>query len=276
MFSDLNVPNRLNRSIDFRAVTLGHDQQLTNYRQEWAERFERDSNHNGSCHLPLRYRYVSSAFPDIGLIFPVMVQILPACSVSSSCLCMFQILFRGLPFLIYRFVLRIFSRCSYTNYVRLVMFSFGFQKAFQRGFEPDDEVFFTRVRILLGHTVSAEINANRRFQRAWKVPRPSSRYSSILWFRPVTYVMRQTVCTPHATLFSFSMPHTFVGYFVFAAFASAFMLKVRNPPFYRHMEQASVLTFAFPAASAPRMFEVHHDGSRIRDLSSHRAPHPHI
>jgi len=26
------------------------------------------------------------------------------------------------------------------------MFSFGFQKAFQRGFEADDEVFFTRVR----------------------------------------------------------------------------------------------------------------------------------
>jgi len=28
------------------------------------------------------------------------------------------------------------------------MFSFGFQEAFQRGFEPDDEIFFTRVRIL--------------------------------------------------------------------------------------------------------------------------------
>jgi hypothetical protein len=38
-----------------------------------------------------------------------------------------------------------FSRRSYTNYARLVMFSFGFQKAFQRGFEDDDEVFFTKV-----------------------------------------------------------------------------------------------------------------------------------
>lgn len=45
------------------------------------------------------------------------------------------------------------------------MFSFGFQKAFQRGFEPDDEVFFTRVRILLGHT---EINANRCFKEPGK------------------------------------------------------------------------------------------------------------
>ena len=36
------------------------------------------------------------------------------------------------------------------------MFSFGFQKAFQRGFEADDEVFFTRVSILLRRAVSTE------------------------------------------------------------------------------------------------------------------------
>jgi hypothetical protein len=34
----------LNRWIGFRKVTLEHDQLLTNYRQEWAERFERDSD----------------------------------------------------------------------------------------------------------------------------------------------------------------------------------------------------------------------------------------
>ena len=192
MFSDPNVPNGLNRSIDFRAVTLEHDQQLTNYRQEWAERFERDSDHNGSCHS--LSRYLSSAFPDIDLIFPVTLQMRPACSVSSSCLCTLQSLIRCLSFLIHRLVLHVVSRCSYTNYARLVMFSFGFQKAFQRGFEPDDEVFFTRVRILPRYTMSAEINANRRYQRAWKAPRPSSQYSSILWFRRVTYVSRQTVC----------------------------------------------------------------------------------
>ncbi|KAH9051376.1 hypothetical protein EDB83DRAFT_1308312 [Lactarius deliciosus] len=39
---------------------------------------------------------------------------------------------------------RIVSRCSYTDYVRLVMFSFGFQEALQRGFQVDDEVFFTK------------------------------------------------------------------------------------------------------------------------------------
>lgn len=145
------MPNGLNRSIDFRAVTLEHDQQLTNYRQEWAERFERDSNPNGSCHLLLRY--LSSTFPNIVLIFPITAQMRPACSVSSSCLCT---LHESSP----AFVLSDspacfapFSRCSYASYARLVMFSFGFQKAFQRGFEPDDEVFFTRVSILLRRIV---------------------------------------------------------------------------------------------------------------------------
>jgi hypothetical protein len=52
VFSDPNVPNGLNRSIDFRAVTLEHDQLLANCRQEWAERFARDSDHTGSWHLP--------------------------------------------------------------------------------------------------------------------------------------------------------------------------------------------------------------------------------
>ena len=49
-----------------------------------------------------------------------------------------------------------FCAFSYSNYARLVMFSFGFQQAFQRGFEPDDEVFFTRVRILLRCAMSTE------------------------------------------------------------------------------------------------------------------------
>jgi hypothetical protein len=47
VFSDPSVPNGLNRSIDFRAVTLDYDRQLTNYREEWVERFERDSDHSG-------------------------------------------------------------------------------------------------------------------------------------------------------------------------------------------------------------------------------------
>jgi hypothetical protein len=111
------------------------------------------------------------------------------------------------------------------------MFSFGFQKAFQRGFEADDEVFFTKVRILPRHAVSPEINAAGHFLRAWKAPGPSSRCSSILWSRRVTYVSHQTVRKPHAALLSsFLTPLIYTGYFVFAAFASAFMLKARDRP----------------------------------------------
>jgi hypothetical protein len=47
VFSDPKVPNGLNRSIDFRAVTLEYDRQLTDYREEWVGRFERDSDHTG-------------------------------------------------------------------------------------------------------------------------------------------------------------------------------------------------------------------------------------
>ena len=35
------------------------------------------------------------------------------------------------------------------------MFSFGFQKAFQHGFQADDDVFFNRVSVLFDDDVSA-------------------------------------------------------------------------------------------------------------------------
>jgi hypothetical protein len=137
VFSDPNVPNGLNRSIDFRAVTLEHDRLLTSYRQEWAERFEQDSDH-------------------------------------SDAACEFRV--KLLPF--------------YANYARLVMFSFGFQKAFQRGFEADDEVFFTR---------------------------------SLESAKAVVTVLVDTLVPTGYVRFA---PD---GYFVFAAFASAFMLKLLRP-----------------------------------------------
>jgi len=91
VFSDPHTLNGLNLSIDFGPVTLEYDQLLTNYCQEWAERFERDSDHtNAACEFRAKL----------------------------------------VPF--------------YTNYARLVMFSFGFQKAFERGLEAKDKVFFTK------------------------------------------------------------------------------------------------------------------------------------
>jgi hypothetical protein len=145
VFSDPNVPNGLNRSIDFRAVTLEHDQMLTDYRQEWAGRFERDSDHTDAA-------------------------------------CEFRV--KLLPF--------------YTNYARLVMFSFGFQKAFQRGFEDDDEVFFTKSLESAKTVVTVLVDS--------LVP------TGYIRFAPD-------------------------GYFVFAAFASAFMLKLLRPECSRFIPQ---------------------------------------
>ena len=48
------------------------------------------------------------------------------------------------------------------------MFSFGFQKAFERGLEAKDEVFFTRVGSLLRRAVSAETNVTRHFKEPGK------------------------------------------------------------------------------------------------------------
>ncbi|KAH7906942.1 fungal-specific transcription factor domain-containing protein [Hygrophoropsis aurantiaca] len=78
------------------------------------------------------------------------------------------------------------------NYSRLVMYSFGFQHAFQRGIEVSDNVFFTKcfdaAKIVIKHMI--EVLAPSGFMR--------------------------------------SAPD---GHFVFASFASAFMLKLLRPEF---------------------------------------------
>ncbi|KAH8976971.1 fungal-specific transcription factor domain-containing protein [Lactarius hatsudake] len=137
VFSDLDVPNGLNRSIDFRAVILEYDQLLHNCREEWAERFARDSDPN-----------------DL------------ACEFRAKLL----------PF--------------HSNYAMLVMFSFGFQEAFQRGFQAGDEVFFTRSLDCAKAVVTVLVDS--------LVP------TGYIRFAPDSY-------------------------FVFAAFASAFMLKLLRP-----------------------------------------------
>ncbi|KAH9051379.1 fungal-specific transcription factor domain-containing protein [Lactarius deliciosus] len=137
VFSDLDVPNGLNRSIDFRAVILEYDQLLHNCREEWAERFARDSD-------------------------------------PSDLACEFRA--KLLPF--------------HSNYAMLVMFSFGFQEAFLRGFQAGDEVFFTRSLDCAKAVVTVLVDS--------LVP------TGYIRFAPD-------------------------GYFVFAAFASAFMLKLLRP-----------------------------------------------
>ena len=43
--------------------------------------------------------------------------------------------------------------CSLVGYSRLVMFSFGFQQAYQRGVEPEDHILFTKVRAIFSVVV---------------------------------------------------------------------------------------------------------------------------
>lgn len=97
------------QSIDFRSVTLAHDANLTEYQEEWTKRFAEgsDPNDRGSAFRCTLLPLYASRF---SLVVPLLI--------ASS---------------------------SLTNYSRLVMFSFGFQQAYQRGFAPGDEIFFTKV-----------------------------------------------------------------------------------------------------------------------------------
>ncbi|KDR72902.1 hypothetical protein GALMADRAFT_73007 [Galerina marginata CBS 339.88] len=139
IFNDPSAPTGLNRKVNFRAVTLAHNEHLTRYQEEWAQKFKEDSDPND-----------------------------PACTLRCSLL----------PFLV--------------GYSRLVMFSFGFQQAYQRGFESEDVVFFTTCLDAAKSVIENMIDG--------LAP------SGYMRFAPD-------------------------GHFVFASFASAFLLKLLKPEF---------------------------------------------
>ncbi|KAI9450175.1 hypothetical protein F5148DRAFT_1370891 [Russula earlei] len=217
VFSDPTVPNSLNCSIDFRAVTLEHDRLLTNCRQEWAERFERDSDHSGEKVLEMKgmkEREVSKGIKtgrgSRGHHERLETQTRRVCR-GVGCARgqwrglgdVIEVLMSHARWLVVcgrwtawnerevakdrrrRHVVSRFH--TYTNYARLVMFSFGFQNAFQRGLEADDEVFFARSLESAKTVVTVLVDS--------LVPTGYIRFSPD-------------------------------GYFVFAAFASACMLKL--------------------------------------------------
>ncbi|KAL0948305.1 hypothetical protein HGRIS_010897 [Hohenbuehelia grisea] len=139
IFSDPDSPTGLNKSVDFRTVTLAHDEHLTAYYEEWSKRFAEDSDPN-----------------DPGCAFRCLL----------------------LPFLV--------------EYSRLVMFSFGFQQAFQRGIQAGDQLFFTKC-----------LNSAKAVIRNMVESLAPSGY---MRFAPD-------------------------GHFIFASFASAFLLKLLRPEF---------------------------------------------
>ncbi|KAF9039281.1 fungal-specific transcription factor domain-containing protein [Panaeolus papilionaceus] len=137
IFSDPSAPTGLNKKVDFKSVTLVHDQHLMNYHTEWAKRFDDDSDKSD-----------------------------PSCVFRCSLL----------PFLV--------------SYSRLVMFSFGFQQAFQRGLKNEDRVFFDKCMESAKSVIEIMINS--------LAPSGYMRYAPD-------------------------------GHFVFASFASAFLLKLLRP-----------------------------------------------
>jgi len=139
IFSDPSSPTGLNKNVDFRSVTLIHDEQLIKFQEEWSLRFVQETDMNEK----------SVAF---------------RCSL--------------LPFLV--------------GYSRLVMFSFGFQHAFRRGLQPEDDIYFKKCLFSAKSVISNMIDG--------LIP------SGYMRFSPD-------------------------GHFVFAAFASAFLLKLLRPEF---------------------------------------------
>ncbi|KAF9560574.1 hypothetical protein CPC08DRAFT_762610 [Agrocybe pediades] len=93
-------------------------------------------------------------------------------------------------------------RCSLlpflVGYSRLVMFSFGFQQAYQRGFENEDSIFFTTCLEAAKSVIENMING--------LAPSGYMRYAPD-------------------------------GHFVFASFASAFLLKLLRPEFSSFLEK---------------------------------------
>ncbi|KAF9267092.1 hypothetical protein L218DRAFT_955568 [Marasmius fiardii PR-910] len=139
IFSDFSSPSGLNKRVDFRSVTLKHDENLIQFEKEWTERFKERLKPD-----------------DLGAAF--------RCSL--------------LPFLV--------------AYSRLVMFSFGFQQAYQRGVQHGDTIFLTKCLESAKGVITCLVDT--------LAPSGYMRYSPD-------------------------------GHFMFASFASAFLLKLLRPEF---------------------------------------------
>jgi hypothetical protein len=168
IFSDPSSPTGLNKKVNFRSITLAHDECLNKFQEEWSVRFVRESDMNGDKGCALR------------------------CSL--------------MPYLV--------------GYSRLVMFSFGFQEAFRRGLQPEDDIFFQKCLFSAKSVINDMIEG--------LIP------GGYMRFAPD-------------------------GHFVFASFASAFLLKLLRPEFSKLLsteEEAEILKLIsrlIQALSSPKV-----------------------
>ena len=63
IFSDKDTPSGLNQALDLKEVTLRHDSILEEYYMEWTQKFQEDSDPNGTS---LRFLFLFFSF---GFVF---------------------------------------------------------------------------------------------------------------------------------------------------------------------------------------------------------------
>ncbi|KAG5352008.1 hypothetical protein C0989_004203 [Termitomyces sp. Mn162] len=104
---------------------MNHDIQLMSYQEEWTRRFSEDSDPNGrieiDAHLHCPYNIDCRCWLCLPMQFATVV-------------CM-RLLFSSTK-------TNVLS--SLVAYSRLVVFSFGFQQAYQRGIQPGDNLYFDK------------------------------------------------------------------------------------------------------------------------------------
>jgi hypothetical protein len=117
------------QGINFLDVTSKHDDHLTAYFEEWSRRFNEESDPGGM---------ISTLEALVGHLHILDAQIPGAYSaaVCYPCVPSFS-LFSVQPVDV--------SLYSLVSYSRLVMYSFGFQHAFQRGIGANINVFLAKV-----------------------------------------------------------------------------------------------------------------------------------
>lgn len=102
------------------------------------------------------------------------------------------------------------------------MFSFGFQQAYQRGIEPGDNIYFSKVHLLMIRPVELVAIPPQCLDAAKSVVR-----NMVENLAPTGYMryapdgmLPESWCLKPVHL------HSIPGHFIFASFASAFLLKV--------------------------------------------------
>lgn len=212
----------ISQRLDFKDVILRHDEQLSEYVDDWRRRFEEESDMSGVCLLVPCFGTLSSHSLLRAGQTP-HARFAPNCSHCKT--------LSGLTLRCMIDVDHVLCATTYsfTNYSRLVMYSFGFQQAFRRGIQTDDRVYVEKVRATFTPNFFTGISIHSLTFNALCSASRLPRLSSCLWWmvshRPASCDTRPIVS--HLFVDAVAMTHSHPpGHFIFGTFASAFLLKV--------------------------------------------------